>query len=1065
MRNARGSWWWKWDLHVHTPASLVQNYGGDSDEAWEHFLSDLEALPADFRVLGINDYLFLDGYRRILDEKSRGRLPAIELLLPVIELRIDKFCGTTRQLQKVNLHVIFSDTIPPDVIQQQFLNALQSKYHLVHSPPGTQQPWAGVPTREALTDLGEQIIASVPTSQRRNFGSPLFEGFSNLALRQEQVYDLLKSSYFRDKTLTAVGKTEWWNVRWNDNSIADKKDIINRADLVFLAGASIESCSRAQSALRAAGVNSRLLDCSDAHDFADSTQHNRIGRCWTWVKADTEFEGLRQAALEYDDRVFLGARPPLIERLENNPTRFLTSITINRTSASSFSEPWFDRTSLQLNPGLVAIIGNKGSGKSALLDILGLLGDSSRQEDASFLSDRRFKDPNDNKAVHFESQATWADGSVVRRCLNDDVEETAVERLTYVPQQLFETICNELQRGEGGQFTDELKRVIFSHVDPAERRSFRSLDELLGTRMSEIETLLSDDRHQLGDVNQYIANLESFSSLQNRQRINAELAAKRVELAAHDRLRPATITEPTAEPTEEARAFAQQFETIRLELEDTRRIIDESKTRLFRLTADLNTIAQLDLELTRQDLLLSRFRISIVPKLQALGISYEDVFTYSVNKTPLLVARTSLERDFEHLSVRLGEPSEPAPEENELDWFEDNDADDLDSAPSDDSPTSAADSATPTEHAEETLLQREERLEKELASARDRLDAPREEYEAYRASLSEWEQRRARILGSEDSSESILGLERLLTQIDDSPASLVEAQRERRVVSLRIHARLRKIAHLYQVTFAPVEQFIAENRTIFETGGDLRLDVTISPSRFEERFFEYVNRQRAGSFCGVQDSHDRLETLLSQHDFRDDESSVEFVETLLDNLSRDHRFDQRPQMAIANQLRPSHSLEELYDFLFGFPFLEARFGLKLGDREIHQLSPGEKGALLFMFYLLVDKNDTPLLLDQPEENLDNQTIYKLLIQAMKRARSRRQVFLVTHNPNLAVVSDADQIICSAREISGEPTIQYESGAIENPVINRRIMDVLEGTRPAFENRERKYQRGARLPGT
>ena len=60
-----GSTWKKWDLHVHTPSSLVHNYPGASqDEAWEAFLTDLEALPPEFKAIGINDYIFIDGYER-----------------------------------------------------------------------------------------------------------------------------------------------------------------------------------------------------------------------------------------------------------------------------------------------------------------------------------------------------------------------------------------------------------------------------------------------------------------------------------------------------------------------------------------------------------------------------------------------------------------------------------------------------------------------------------------------------------------------------------------------------------------------------------------------------------------------------------------------------------------------------------------------------------------------------------------------------------------------------------------------------------------------------------------
>ncbi len=81
MNDPAGSKWRKWDLHVHTPASIFQRYGGDTEQAWERFLQDLERLPDEFKVLGINDYLFIDGYKRLLKEKKQGRLKNIDLLL------------------------------------------------------------------------------------------------------------------------------------------------------------------------------------------------------------------------------------------------------------------------------------------------------------------------------------------------------------------------------------------------------------------------------------------------------------------------------------------------------------------------------------------------------------------------------------------------------------------------------------------------------------------------------------------------------------------------------------------------------------------------------------------------------------------------------------------------------------------------------------------------------------------------------------------------------------------------------------------------------------------------
>ena len=66
--------------------------------------------------------------------------------------------------------------------------------------------------------------------------------------------------------------------------------------------------------------------------------------------------------------------------------------------------------------------------------------------------------------------------------------------------------------------------------------------------------------------------------------------------------------------------------------------------------------------------------------------------------------------------------------------------------------------------------------------------------------------------------------------------------------------------------------------------------------------------------------------------------------------------------------------------------------------------------------------------------------------------------MVTHNPNLAVVCDAEQIVCASLDKQCGNKVSYAMGAIENPKMNRMLLDILEGTEPAFDNRDAKYRR-------
>ena len=125
----RGSEWRRWDLHVHTPMSIYSKYGAPSEDVWERFINDLNALPEDFAVLGINDYMFIDGYEYLRDrQRSDARLQRFRLL-PVVEFRIDKFAGVQfGACKRINLHVVFSDLIETSTIKSQFLNTLDQSY-------------------------------------------------------------------------------------------------------------------------------------------------------------------------------------------------------------------------------------------------------------------------------------------------------------------------------------------------------------------------------------------------------------------------------------------------------------------------------------------------------------------------------------------------------------------------------------------------------------------------------------------------------------------------------------------------------------------------------------------------------------------------------------------------------------------------------------------------------------------------------------------------------------------------------------------------------------------------
>ncbi|MHA1360742.1 MAG: TrlF family AAA-like ATPase [Candidatus Helarchaeota archaeon] len=369
----KGSEWRKWDLHIHTPESLVHNYGNNSEEIWEKFITDLENLPYEFRIIGINDYLFIDGYEKVLKYKKKGRLQNIELILPVVEFRLKKFAGTNSHFRRVNFHVIFSNEINPDVIQEQFLNNLTAKYTL--SPGLSNVSWRGTVTKSSLSDLGRKIKETIPEQRFEEYDSDILEGFNNLNLDENDILECLNKPYFKGKYITAIGKTEWYSMCWNDSSIAEKKDVINKAELVFMSAESVEDFYIAKKRLKEEGVNDLLLDCSDAHYFSDSREKDRIGKCFTWIKADPTFEGLKQIIYEPELRLRIQHENPqeneVYARIEKCIINFPPSLKIKTEEFGKKTNFCLrGKYEIEFSNNLTCIIGGRGIGKSTLVHLL-----------------------------------------------------------------------------------------------------------------------------------------------------------------------------------------------------------------------------------------------------------------------------------------------------------------------------------------------------------------------------------------------------------------------------------------------------------------------------------------------------------------------------------------------------------------------------------------------------------------------------------------------------------------------------------------------------------------------
>ena len=123
------------------------------------------------------------------------------------------------------------------------------------------------------------------------------------------------------------------------------------------------------------------------------------------------------------------------------------------------------------------------------------------------------------------------------------------------------------------------------------------------------------------------------------------------------------------------------------------------------------------------------------------------------------------------------------------------------------------------------------------------------------------------------------------------------------------------------------------------------------------------------------------------------------------------------------------------------------------SRDFAKLSLGQQQSVLLALMLCSD-SDAPLIIDQPEDNLDSEFIFHSLVPVIRAAKERRQVIVVTHNSNIAVLGDAEQIV--ALKSTSDKSMVVSAGSIDDPKTKVIVCRILEGAEEAFRRRAKMY---------
>jgi ABC-type lipoprotein export system ATPase subunit len=1020
----RGAEWRQWDLHIHTPASFHwtgKRFDPDPNSPTNAELVDemISALnKAEPAVFALMDYWTFDGWFALKRRLTEAGAPVLlKKVFPGIELRL-----VAPMASRLNAHVIFSDTIE-DQILRDFKSALLveiidrplsddalvalarkvnddkvSKHGFNKLDVDTDFAQAlrlGSTIAEINCDSYKKAIASVPNGQGIGF-MPFNtnDGLASVKWAEHYAYctGLFKSSPIfetrdRDTWGAFVGERTPGNEKWIDNF---------------------------QSAL--GGIPRLAVSGSDAHCFVGKSGDNDkrgygdfpSGKK-TWIKADPTFLGLLQAIKEPAKRSLIGERPDKLVEIEQNRTYFIDRISVTKNIGALTSDNWLTGINVPLNPDLVAIIGNKGNGKSALADIIALLGNSRQKEHFSFLAKNRFRGKAGDPAKHFSGEIEWFSGSKASRNLNDDPPESSAQLIRYIPQHHFEILCNEHVSGKSDAFQKELQTVIFDHASDAIRLGALDFDQLVDQQEGRFRDQLIELRKELTRLNHDIEVLENQSQPQNKQALQELFELKKLQISEHNATKPVALYKPSEQLTPEQLDAANELESIAEKLRQIDETTQADNINSSSIAAKRKAVQSIRDRIRILERQYIQFQSETVTDFQILELKQTDLVSLSITDSPL----ETIERNCELEEQRLSE------------------------------------ALTKVSNDKQQLLQQQ-------ATLQSKLNEPQLQYQQNLKAIEQWTTKLSELTGAVDAPETLLGLEARISQIENIPQQLVSKRIRREEITGEIFDALNAQRQAREELFKPVQDLIQGNKVIRDEYR-LKFQATLGGSSevLASELFTLM-KQNSGEFRGEDESYATVKRLAEQFDLSNKVDVMTFVNTLNDKINQAASNSNKNAVGITAILRKDRTASAVYNLIYGLSYLEPRYSLLFQDTQIEQLSPGQRGALLLIFYLLVDKGRSPIILDQPEENLDNETVVSLLVPVLTEAKKKRQIIMVTHNPNLAVVCDAEQVIYSSFDRKNGFKISYVSGAIENPAINAHVVNVLEGTKPAFDNRRIKY---------
>ena len=719
------------------------------------------------------------------------------------------------------------------------------------------------------------------------------------------------------------------------------------------------------------------LHGSDAHTIDDLFKPDHDRFCW--IKADPNFEGLKQVIWEPDSRVKISNVPPL----HSNLSKIIAQIKIENHNG------WFSKEILTLNSGLVSVIGEKGAGKTAIADLIafasGVPLDSKSQ--ASFINKGK------RHLSNVKVELTWGNGGISTGILPSDIPSLSKPLVRYLSQDFVERLCSNDHQGD--ELQKAIEEVVFNHLDEDLKEDYSSFEELRSAREAASQSRQNEFRGQIVAINREIERLYSTASQQTEKQSTLESVKK-------------------------------QIIDFKLQLPALTQTADETI---------LNLLEEQQLNLKTLELKLSKLNRS-KRYIDELLKTYKDLKEKTDQQIELLIAGAEEHEiiqklDFNNLKPIWNPNIESGLEQKSLEFLVE-----IKKIKGDeDSPQSDANTIIEIQR---LITDFQQRLSTDEINRSRLLDLQKQ--------INDLEQTEKR-------------LEKELQDIDlKILPSIEKCTTDRHRIYLKYFEALAEDLNGLKELYSPMQKQLASLGT--DMTFELSAGYKINHQEWADKIVKFFDGRKPNALAKKVE----IETFIIEKIIPAWESNDK--DQISKSLS-DFNTIVSPFNFMKNCAAPSLTLIELFDWMFSTDHISTTYRIKYAGSYLEHLSPGTRGIALLVLYLLMDEDDRrPLIIDQPEGNLDNSSVYTQLVPYIRKAKENRQIIIVTHNPNLVIGTDAEQIIIATSSRSpGQiyPCITYYSGSLEHNEfddthkgVRQTVCTLLEGGDKAFKDREGRY---------